>query len=905
MKEDNGPQVPVPVPVTVNAPKPVLGKPNVMSPIWLLPIVAVLLGLYLMYQSIAQAGIEIRVHFSNASGIVAGKTLVKYQGLIIGKVKTIVLDDELKGVYVTASIDNKAEKVLRRQTQFWLVTPKATIAGISGLDALVTGNYIDLYPGDGPFSVEFKAVETPPNNLPEEGLIVHLRTNKLASIRPGSEVFYKKIPVGKVHNFALDKPNDNIIIDVVIDDKYRDLVKDTSRFWNVSGINAAFGLDGIKVQTESLSAIISGALAFDSPHSGESAEYNHEYTLYDDVSSAKRAIQIQFKLTNVSDIKVGNRIYHNGQKVGKITQLNTQSPATATADIDPRIEDLLRSNTTFWVEKATISVTESKNISNLITGNFILFTPGSGQPTKEFELISNSADLIPGETMQIAANDANGLMIGNNIYFKNYPIGHISKVTFNQKNNLIDLGIKIYQDYTHLVTPKSRFINMSGVSINADVSGLNIQSKPLSALISGGIELVTDPDFKAKKNLKQFRLYSSTSLAKLGKQAFEADKLITLISAPSHILSRGAPVYYRKLAVGSVADFNLAPDNEHILITVNIGSQYAHLIGEDSVFWDVSGINISGSLSHLKVNTESLMTIAAGGINFDNIEQTNNSKRTQQTKSVTKKSRKPPVKNYTLFRSFAAATDNRAVIKLAFKSAAGINIGTEIRHKGIKVGELSSIQLKVEEGFVEAVAKLEDDYASNFARQGSQYWIEKVEVGLSGIKNVDTLISGSYINVTKGDGAPLSRFSVLSSAPMIPSQDAGLSITLISERLMSLQIGSPVTFRQIDVGTITHTELSKMSDKVLITLNVKPQYQHLVHNDSQFWAVSGFNVDIGLTGATLKAESVKSILVGGIAFATPLPNAYTTQAEPFSQFNLAQEVNTRWLEWDTQLPQPK
>ena len=178
MKEDNGSQVPVPV--TVNAPKPVLGKPNVMSPIWLLPIVAVLLGLYLMYQSIAQAGIEIRVHFSNANGIVAGKTLVKYQGLIIGKVKTIVLDDDLKGVYVTASIDNKAEKVLRRQTQFWLVTPKATIAGISGLDALVTGNYIDLYPGDGPFSVEFKAVDTPPNNLPDEGLVVRLRTDKLS-----------------------------------------------------------------------------------------------------------------------------------------------------------------------------------------------------------------------------------------------------------------------------------------------------------------------------------------------------------------------------------------------------------------------------------------------------------------------------------------------------------------------------------------------------------------------------------------------------------------------------------------------------------------------------------------------------------------------------------------------------
>ncbi|MGC3837169.1 intermembrane transport protein PqiB [Moritella viscosa] len=276
MKENNEPQMPD----NCDAPKAVLHKPNVMSPIWLLPIVAVILGLYLMYQSITQAGIEIRVHFSNANGIVAGKTLVKYQGLIIGKVKKIALDDNLKGVYVTAEIDNKAEQVLRRNTQFW-----------------------HLSPGDGEYSIDFISVQNAPNNPPDdEGLIVHLTADKLSSVRPGSEIFYKKIPVGQVHSFTLDKKTDKILVEAVIDKQYSYLIKDTSRFWNASGINAKFGLDGVKVETESLTAIISDALAFDSPTIGKPANDNQIYPLYNSISDAQRAVQIKLKLSNSNDI---------------------------------------------------------------------------------------------------------------------------------------------------------------------------------------------------------------------------------------------------------------------------------------------------------------------------------------------------------------------------------------------------------------------------------------------------------------------------------------------------------------------------------------------------------------------------------------------------------------------------
>lgn len=882
-------------------PTPEMAKPSVISPIWLLPVLAVFLGLYLMYQSIAQAGIEIRIHFTNATGIVAGKTLVKYQGLTIGKIKNIVLDDELKGVFVTADIDNKAEKILRRDSQFWLVTPRASITGISGLDALVSGNYIDVYPGSGPFSVDFKAVNMPPSNLPDEGLVVRLKTEKLSSIRPDSEIFYKKIPVGKVHNYTLDKSGEHLIIEAVINPRYSYLVKQNSRFWNVSGMNAEFNFDGVKFTTESLSAIISGALAFDSPKDGEPAIKNHEFTLYDDASDAERAIEINFKLSHNSEINIGNAIYHNGVKVGKITALTSQPDSIAVAHVDPSIAEFLREETQFWIEKPKLSLTGSKNLRSLVTGNFIRLKPGRGKTTTTFSLASSAQELIPSQTILLSANNGKGLQPNSKIYFKNYPIGHVAEVNFNQETKMIDLTVKIYNDFQDLIKRNSRFVNLSSININAGIAGINVSAGPLPSLIEGGIALINDSQFADKSPKSHYQLYPSLALAKLGQDAFQNSRKVTLVSDLSSVVSIGAPVYYHKLPVGKVGSFKLTQDNQKIKITLEIEGQYAHLVGPSSVFWNVSGIDISGGISNFKVKTESLLAIAAGGINFDNITADPATNPQQLAKTETR-SNKPL--NYILYNNLEEATDNRPDITLIFPSGNNVAVGTAIKHKGIKVGEITQLELNVDDAYVSATAKLNSDYARYFMRQGSLYWLEKPEVSLKGVKNIDAIVSGAYINVTKGTGPEKHRFSARMSAPMIAAEDVGLSITLTSSRLMALEIGSPVFYRQLKVGSITSNRLSKQGDQVLITVNIKPDYQHLVRKNSQFWAISGFNVDVGLSGATVKAESLKTILIGGISFATPPTEKLYPVVKPFALFPLAQESKEEWLTWNTQIPKP-
>ena len=233
------------------------------SPFWLLPFIALLITGWLIYNNWQERGTEITIDFQSTAGIVAGRTPIRYQGVDVGLVQSIRLDDNLRNIKVTASIKNDMEDSLREGTQFWLVTPKASLAGVSGLDALVGGNYIGMMPGEGKPQSHFTALDTQPKFRLNTGeLMIHLSAPDLGSLNNGSLVYYRKIPVGKVYDYTIAPDNNGVIIDVLIDRRFANLVKKDSRFWNVSGFKADFSLSGASVQMESLAALVNGAIAF-------------------------------------------------------------------------------------------------------------------------------------------------------------------------------------------------------------------------------------------------------------------------------------------------------------------------------------------------------------------------------------------------------------------------------------------------------------------------------------------------------------------------------------------------------------------------------------------------------------------------------------------------------------------
>ncbi len=133
-----------------------------ISPFWLLPIIAMLIAGWLLWTSFQERGTTISINFQTADGIVPGRTPIRYQGVEVGTVQGINLSDDYSKIQIKASIKSDMRDALRENTQFWLVTPKASLAGVSGLDALVGGNYIGMMPGDGKESDTFTALDTQP-----------------------------------------------------------------------------------------------------------------------------------------------------------------------------------------------------------------------------------------------------------------------------------------------------------------------------------------------------------------------------------------------------------------------------------------------------------------------------------------------------------------------------------------------------------------------------------------------------------------------------------------------------------------------------------------------------------------------------------------------------------------------
>lgn len=149
-----------------------------VSPLWLLPVLTMVLAGWLVIKAINDAGQRIQIYFSDAQGLVAGRTTIRYQGLEVGMVRDINLAEDLESIYVEADIYPEAAKLLSKETRFWMVKPTASLSGISGLDALVSGNYIAIQPSDNPAEPEtkFTALERAPSDiLANEGLNITLR----------------------------------------------------------------------------------------------------------------------------------------------------------------------------------------------------------------------------------------------------------------------------------------------------------------------------------------------------------------------------------------------------------------------------------------------------------------------------------------------------------------------------------------------------------------------------------------------------------------------------------------------------------------------------------------------------------------------------------------------------------
>ncbi len=262
--------------------------------VWIIPIVAALIGGWLAVMAILERGPTIRITFNTAEGLEAGKTRIKYKNVNIGTVTLIELSEDRSRVIATAQLTPQAEGFLVEDTRFWVVRPRIAGSQISGLGTLVSGSYIGVDIGKSTKRKrkrKFTGLETPPIvtvDLP--GLEFVLSGEDLGSLDIGSPVYFRRIQVGQVVAFALDKYGKGVTLRIFVRAPYDRYVRANTRFWQASGIDLTLDAAGIKVQTESLASILLGGIAFQTPPGTalEAAKKGAPFTLFPDQTAAMK-----------------------------------------------------------------------------------------------------------------------------------------------------------------------------------------------------------------------------------------------------------------------------------------------------------------------------------------------------------------------------------------------------------------------------------------------------------------------------------------------------------------------------------------------------------------------------------------------------------------------------------------
>lgn len=744
------------------------------SAIWVLPLIALLIGGWLGWRAYNEAGIEIQVTFETGEGLQAGKTEVIYKGMSIGKLTALELDDsgEQRGVRATLEMDKRVEHQLLSNTRFWLVKPSVSLAGITGLETLVSGNYIAASPGDGEPTRKFTALnEPPPLADTAPGLHLTLKAERLGSLNRDSPVFYKQIQVGRVKSYALLEDQNQVEVKVFIQPEFASLVRKHTRFWNASGVSIDAGLSGVKVRTESLASIVAGGIAFATPeHRKDSppTDPSLPFRLYEDFDTAQAGIRVNLALHDFDGLEPGRTpVMYKGIQVGHMKTFKVDDDlngARVELMLDPRTEDYLVEGTDFWVVKPSISLAGITGLEALVKGNYIAIRPGEkgGAPARDF-----------------------------------------------------------------VARPKA----------------------PPLDLAAPGLHLVLFSDVRGS-------------------------------------LEVGSPILFKQLKVGSVQSYQLSRDNKQVAFGVHIEPEYAHLVNNSTRFWNASGITLKGGLSGVEVKSESLQTLLAGGIAFE----------TPDPKAAKDDKR---VQRFNLYSSQEQALEKGVALTIRVPRGDGLNPGTAIRYKGLDVGKVERIELTDDLQAVILHARV-TQATQQIARVGTQFWVVKPEVSLTRAANLETLVTGQYLEVQPSNqkGAAQVNFTAAEAPPKANVREQGLRLVLSAVRRGSIKPGVVVSYREVPVGKVTDFELGPTSDRVLIHILIEPRYAPLVRTGSRFWNASGIGVDAGLfSGVKVRTESLEALLEGGIAFASPDNPQMGGPAQAGQTFALHDEVKEEWLRW--------
>ena len=372
-------------------------KIRAISAIWIIPIVTAIVGLWIIYSHFADRGTSFTLLAKDASGIVAGKTVIKNRSVDIGIVDEVTLSKDFEKVVIKGRIYNDMEPLLKNDSIFWVVKPEIGRDGVTGLGTILSGVYIELASGNDTHSFKnnpFILSDNPPLSDPSiKGIRVNLESDQNGVIPRGASVMFHGYRVGNVETSEFDIDSRKMKYQVFITKPYDALVTQNVRFWKEGGIDLAFSSSGASLNVPSLDILMSGGISFDLPDGsklGAPAEQHAVYKLYEDKKSIQDSQYTEYKeflimlSESISGLVEGAPVEYHGIRLGTVSKvpfytaemlnktfiLNQKVPVLIRIEPD-RLSELVDEK----IDIATIIMDEQKNglraslkTSNMFTG---------------------------------------------------------------------------------------------------------------------------------------------------------------------------------------------------------------------------------------------------------------------------------------------------------------------------------------------------------------------------------------------------------------------------------------------------------------------------------------------------------------------------------------------------------
>ncbi|GGO86842.1 paraquat-inducible protein B [Marinobacterium nitratireducens] len=471
-------------------------------------------------------------------GSVSRGSPILYRQLPVGQVTGYELIDKGERVLIHAVIDEQYRGLVASHSRFWNSSGIRFAASLEGVEvdseslrSLVAGGISFFTPDirdprpaapDQRFELhdDFGDASQQGRLLYAERAdkkVVRLHADTLGSLGVGSPVLYKQLPVGTVNNYRLAEDGDGIDIELLIDKPYRHLVTSTSRFWNASGVSLQFHpQQGLKLNTGSLSSLVAGGVAFETPAGGETVPVSHRFTLYADrTTSIEQGLEIRILFPPDQELEAGAPIRYRGVTVGRIEDVrlyDAKGTLDARAVLFREGHFLARKGSWFWITRPEVRLSEIRHPANLIFGNYVEVSPGpdNAEPSRYFIAASDAPQDYYGNGLNLvlSSRQLGSLEKGSRVFYRQVPVGEVTGFRLSGDGQTVEVFAHIRAEHAHLVRSGSQFWNISG--FQADFSlfkGLKLDGATLESLVGGGIAFRSPPEGGRVANGSHFELH--------------------------------------------------------------------------------------------------------------------------------------------------------------------------------------------------------------------------------------------------------------------------------------------------------------------------------------------------------------------------------------------------------------